>query len=183
MGRDIHVVLEKKTVGGWAFFDPDFDAFDNRYYVFFDYLDGISDPGCPPELKGKKLRSYTEKWDDQDGRTHEEGFVVWDTTERSDLYGFGYITLEKLAYETKRLNTLWVSADFLEKFHLLGGRLPEEMQVAMETFGDNNDAVGVRVVDEDDLHLRDYLNAKLKQIAKAHHLQDSELRICYAFDC
>ena len=39
---------------------------------------------------------------------------------------------------------------------------------------------------EDDLYLRDYINAgiaELEKIAAAQHLQDDELRICYAFDC
>ena len=31
MGRDIHVILEKKTADGWEFFDPGFAAYDRRY--------------------------------------------------------------------------------------------------------------------------------------------------------
>ena len=31
MGRDIHVVLEKKTAASWEFFDPGFECFDERY--------------------------------------------------------------------------------------------------------------------------------------------------------
>lgn len=71
-------------------------------------------------------------------------------------------------------------------FYELGGKLPEEMEIATEAFDEDTKAVGVRVVDEDDLYLRDYINAgiaELEKIAAAQHLQDDELRMCYAFDC
>lgn len=186
MGRDIHVVLEKKNNGNWEFFDPGFEHFDDRHYPFFDFIEEITDPGCPEELNNQQLRSRIERWNDQNGIPHETQYFLWDTTEPCYQYGFGHITLEKLAEETKKLNTMWVSTEFMEKFLLLGGRLPEEMQVVKETFDDACGAVGVRVVDEDDLHLRDFLNtgiSALRQIAAEHGLQEDELRLCIAFDC
>lgn len=186
MGRDIHVVLEKKTAAGWEFFDPGFECFDERFYPFFKFIEGIIDPGCPDELNHRQLRCQTEQWTDQNGTMHEANYYLWDTTEPCYLYGFGHATLSKLEREAGKRNTTWVSTDFLEKFHLLGGKLPEGMRVATETFDENSNAVGIHVVDEDDLRLRNYLNegiAELKRIARERHLQDDELRICFAFDC
>ena len=37
MGRDIHVVLERKTPVGWEYFDPNFTAFDGRHYCFLGH--------------------------------------------------------------------------------------------------------------------------------------------------
>lgn len=185
MGRDIHVVLEKKVAERWEFFDPEFQHFDGRYYSFFEFLGEIIDPGCPDELKNQQLRCQTERWDDQNGTVHENKYFLWDTTEPCYLYGFGHITLEKLAKEAEKLNTMWVSSEFLEKFYQLGGELPEDMQIVRGRFYDNGDTVGVRVVDEDDIHLRNYINSGidiLRQIAAKHHLQEDELRICIAFD-
>lgn len=183
MGRDIHIVLERRTASGWEFFDPDFTAFDGRYYMFFDFLTREGERGCPPELTNRQLRPYADNWvDSNPDAVHFE----WDTTKADFLYGFGYITLEDLKQKAKRMNCLWVSEEFLTAFHLLGGRLPDGMVVAMETFDDDSDAVGVRVTEADDLFLRDYINAgiaELEAIAKAHHLQDNDLRMCYAFDC
>ena len=65
MGRDIHVVLEKKTAAGWEFFDPGFECFDERYYPFFELIEGIIDPGCPDELNHQQLRCQMEQWTDQ----------------------------------------------------------------------------------------------------------------------
>ena len=31
MGKDIHIVLERKTNNGWEFFDPGFEAYDSRF--------------------------------------------------------------------------------------------------------------------------------------------------------
>jgi len=186
MGRDIHVVLEKKTADRWEFFDPGFERFDGRNYPFFEFIEEITDPGCPDELNNQQLRCQTEQWTDQSGASHEASYYLWDTTEPCYLYGFGHVTLGKLEQEVRKLNTMWVSNEFLEKFHLFGGRLPENMRVATETFDENSDAVGIRVVDEDDLRLRDFLNegiAELRRIAREHHLQEDELRICFAFDC
>ena len=117
---------------------------------------------------------------------HEANYYLWDTTEPCYLYGFGHATLSKLELEAGKRNTTWVSTDFLEKFHLLGGKLPEGMRVATETLDENSNAVRIHVVDEEDLRLRNYLNegiAELKRIARERHLQDDELRICFAFDC
>ena len=186
MGHDIHVVLEKKTAAGWEFFDPGFECFDGRHYPFFTFIEEITDPGCPEELNNQQLRHQIERWKDASGALHETSYYLWDTTEPCYLYGFGHITLKKLMYEIRKLNTMWVSTEFLETFHLLGGMLPDDMRVATETFDDDSDAVGVRVVDEDDLRLRDYVNegvAELRRIAQELHLQDDELRICVAFDC
>ena len=69
MGRDIHVILEKKTADGWEFFDPGFAAYDRRYYSFFDLLEEVAEPGCPPELDGKRLRLCSETIVDLGGET------------------------------------------------------------------------------------------------------------------
>ena len=51
MGKDIHIVLERKTNNGWEFFDPGFEAYDSRFSSFFDFLSDAGEPGCPEELK------------------------------------------------------------------------------------------------------------------------------------
>ena len=51
-------------------------------------------------------------------------------------------------------------------FYELGGKLPEEMEIATEAFDEDTKAVGVRVVDEDDLYLRDYINAGIAELEK-----------------
>ena len=184
MGRDIHVVLEKKTASGWEFFDPGFTAYDGRHYAFFDFIDEISDPGCPPELNEKKLRLYSETTIVPGGEESKTEYFIWDTTLPKYMYGFGYITLEKLVREAERYNVTWVSTDFVEAFQRLGGVFPEGMHVTAGPFDDG--AVGIRVFDEDDLRLRDYIYRgihDLRLIAEAHQLREDELRICYAFDC
>lgn len=186
MGRDIHVVLEKRNADRWEFFDPGFDLFDARNYAFFSFLEENADAGCSDELKNRQLRSCTEQWIDRAGNHQEETYYLWDTTAPCYLYGFGHITLEKLERAAKELHTLWVSAEFLEKFYLLGGTLSEGMRITEKATDADSDSVGIRVFDEDDLHLRDYIDAgisRLKQIAAEHGLQADELRICFAFDC
>ena len=186
MGRDIHVVLERKTPVGWEYFDPNFTAFDGRYYLFFDFLTKAGQRGCPAELKNRQLRPYTEHWPGRDIMGTATQIFEWDTTKPDYMHSFGYITLQDLKQKAKRLNCLWVSEEFLYMFYELGGKLPEEMEIATEAFDEDTKAVGVRVVDEDDLYLRDYINAgiaELEKIAAAQHLQDDELRMCYAFDC
>ena len=184
MGRDIHVVLEKKTADGWEFFDPGFAAYDGRYYAFFDFLDEISEPGCPSELNEKKLRLCSERTIVLGGEERSMDYYVWDTTLPKNMYGFGHITLEKLIREADRYNVTWVSADFVEIFQHLGSVFPEGMHVTTGPFDDGG--VGIRVFDEDDIHLRDYIYTgihDLRLIAAEHDLQEDELRICYAFDC
>lgn len=186
MGRDIHVVLEKKNGDRWNFFDPGFDLFDARNYAFFSFLEEIADPGCPEELKNQRLRSGTEQWVDQAGNHQEETYYLWDTTEPCCLYGFGHITLKKLAEEAQKLHTLWVSTEFLERFYLLGGKLPEGMRIAEEAANADGETVEIRVMDEEDLRLRDYIDtgiSELKRIAAEQKLPEDELRICFAFDC
>ena len=85
----------------------------------------------------------------------------------------------------KRYNALWVSTDLLDVFFLLGGTLPDEMRVADDTFDEEGEGIAVRVVEEDDLYLRDYVNAgirELQQIAGEHGLKPDELRVCFAYD-
>lgn len=185
MGRDIHVVLEKKTETGWEYLETEFTAFDYRNYPFFDFINKASERGCPPELKNRQLRPYTDYWE---GRVAGPKVIIaydWDTTEKCDLHSFGYITLDVLMVAIKRYNALWVSADFLDAFFLLGGTLPDEMRVADDTFDEEGEGIAVRVVEEDDLYLRDYVNAgirELQQIAAEHVLKPDELRVCFAYD-
>ncbi len=185
MGRDIHVVLERKTGNGWEYLDTEFTSFDYRNYPFFDFLNKACERGCPPELKNKKLRPYTNRWE---GRVAGPEVIItydWDTTERSDLHGFGYITLEALMTAIKKYNALWVSADFLDAFLLMGGLLPEGMRVADDAFDEDNEGIAIRVVEEDDLYLRDYVNTGIKdlqQIAAAYGLKPDALRVCFAYD-
>lgn len=185
MGRDIHVVLEKKTDSGWAFFDPGFTAFDGRFYAFFQFLEEISEPGCPDELKDQRLRIESLHQQDRDGERHEKPYAVWDTTKESELYGFGRVRLDRLEQASGWLNTFWVSTDFLNKFRELGGVLPEGMFLLSEEADDRKAAVGVRTADEDDLYLQDYIHegvTELKRIAREYGLRESELRVCFAFD-
>ena len=49
MGKDIHIVLERKTNNGWEFFDPGFEAYDSRLSSFFDFLSDAGKPDCPEE--------------------------------------------------------------------------------------------------------------------------------------
>lgn len=185
MGRDIHVVLEKKTANAWEYLETEFTAFDCRNYPFFDFINKASERGCPPELKNRQLRPYTDYWE---GRVAGPKVIItydWDTTEKCDLHSFGYITLEALMVAIKRYNALWVSTDFLDAFFLLGGTLPDEMRVADDTFDEEGEGIAVRVVEEDDLYLRDYVNAgirELQQIASEHGLKPDELRVCFAYD-
>ena len=184
MGRDIHVVLERKNDDGWEFFNPCFSAYDNRNYSFFDFLEEVAEHGCPPELDGKQLRLCSEKIVDLGGETRTAEHFVWDTTEPGLMYGFGYITLERLVQEADRFNVTWVSAEFIELFERLGGVLPKGMHVATGPLDDGS--VGIRVFDEDDIHLRDYIYTgihDLRLIAAEHDLRGNELRMCFAFDC
>ena len=55
-----------------------------------------------------------------------------------------------------------------------------------EAANDDGDAVGIYVMDEEDLRLQDYIDAgisELKRIAAEQKLPEDELRICFAFDC
>lgn len=181
MGRDIHVVLERKTADGWEFFDPNFKAFDHRYYPFFDFLKEISTHGCPDELTGKRLRPVNDVHDNVGAQLRH----IWDTTKKDYLFDHGYITLEQLAEEIARYNALWISSDFLEQFLLLGGSFPEGMQVSDDVLNKDADVIAVRVLEEDDIYLRDYVNEgirQLSQIASSNGLKPDELRICFAFD-
>ena len=184
MGRDIHVVLEKKTADGWEFFNPGFAAYDRRNYSFFDFLEEVAEPDCLPELDGKQLRPYITQSSKLDGDMQETEYFVWDTTEPRLMYGFGQITLEKLIRETRRFRMLWVSAEFWTMFCELGGVLPTGMYKANDPFDD--DDVGFQIVGEDEMHLRKYIRRgilDLTTIAREHQLEYSELRICFAFDC
>jgi len=185
MGRDIHVVLERKTASGWECLDAEFTAFDPRNYPFFDFLNKFSERSCPPELKNLQLRPYTNHWADR--VTGPTVFITydWDTTEKSDLHSFGYITLAALMSAIKRYNALWVSAEFLDAFVQLGGVFPDEMIVDEGVCDADEEGIIVRVVEEDDLYLRDYVNAgiaELQKIAAGHSLNFDELRVCFAFD-
>lgn len=185
MGKDIHIVLERRTNNGWEFFDPGFEAYDSRFSSFFDFLSDAGDPGCPEELKGRQLRPQTYQWRDTDGTLHEERYFLWDTTGKCEMYGFAMITLEQLEAAARRHNVMWVSADFLERFQALGGVLPEEMYLDGDAAGRDASAVGVRIADEDELYLQEYIQTgitELKRIAEKHDLQPQDLRVCFAFD-
>ena len=182
MGRDIHVVLERKTADGWEFFDPNFEAFDHRYYPFFDFLKKISIRGCPEELTGKRLRPVGDVHGDMCSPIR----YIWDTTKKDYLFDHAYTTLEQLSEGIARYNALWVSSDFLEQFLLLGGTLPDGMQVSDDAFDKDTNAMAIRTLEEDDIYLRDYVNKGIRhltQIASSNGLKPDELRICFAFDC
>ena len=101
------------------------------------------------------------------------------------MYGFATITLEQLEAAVRGHNVMWVSADFLERFQALGGVLPEEMYLDRDAAGRDASAVGIRVADEDELYLQEYIQAgitELKRIAEKHDLQPQDLRVCFAFD-
>lgn len=181
MGRDIHIVLERKTVNGWEFFDPKFRAFDHRNYPFFDFLKKISVRGCPEEFTGKQLRAV----DDIQSAPDIPIRYIWDTTKKDYLFDYAYVTLAKLSEGIAHYNALWVSPDFLEQFLLLGGTFPDGMEVADDVFSKDTGAIAIRVLEEDDIYLRDYVNNEIReltQIASAYSLKPNELRICFAFD-
>ena len=80
---------------------------------------------------------------------------------------------------------MWVSADFLEQFQALGGALPEGMYLDGDAAGRDVSAVGVRIADEDELYLQEYIQTgitELKRIAEKYGLQPQDLRVCFAFD-
>lgn len=59
------------------------------------------------------------------------------------------------------------------------------MRVDNEAFDEENEGIAVRVVEEDDIYLRDYANAGIKdllQIAAEHGVKLNELRVCFAYD-
>lgn len=185
MGKDIHIVLERKTNNGWEFFDPGFEAYDSRFSSFFDFLSDAGDPGCPEELKDRQLRPQIYQWRDADGTLHEEKYSLWDTTGKCEMYGFATITLEQLEAAAHRHNVMWVSAGFLERFQALGGVLPEEMYLDGDAADRDTSAVGIRVADEDELYLQEYIQngiTELKRIAEKHDLQPQDLCICFTFD-
>ena len=185
MGKDIHIVLERRTNSGWEFFDPGFEAYDLRFSSFFDFLSDAGDPGCPEELKDRQLRPQIYQWRDADGTLHEEKYSLWDTTGKCEMYGFATITLEQLEAAARRRGVMWVSADFLERFQALGGVLPEEMYLDGDAADRDTSAVGIRVADEDEMYLQEYIHAgitELKRIAEKHDLQPQYLRVCFAFD-
>ena len=101
------------------------------------------------------------------------------------MYGFATITLEQLEAAARRHNVMWVSADFLERFQALGGVLPKGMYLDGDAAGRDASAVGVRIADEDELYLQEYIQTgitELKRITEKHDLQPQDLRICFTFD-
>ena len=101
------------------------------------------------------------------------------------MYGFATITLEQLEAAARRRGVMWVSADFLERFQALGSVLPEGMYLDWDTAGRDASAVGVRIADEDELYLQEYIQngiTELKRIAEKRDLQPQDLRVCFAFD-
>ena len=185
MGKDIHAVLEQRTNSGWESFDPGFEAYDSRFSSFFDFLSDAGDPGCPEELKDRQLRPQIYQRRDTDGTLHEEKYSLWDTTGKCEMYDFGTITLEQLEAAARRRGVMWISADFLERFQALGGVLPEGMYLDGDAAGRDASAVGVRIADEDELYLQEYIQngiTELKRIAEKYTLQPQDLRACFAFD-
>ena len=101
------------------------------------------------------------------------------------MYGFATITLEQLEAAARRHNVMWVSADFLERFQALGGVFPDEMYLDRGAAGRDASAVGVRIADEDELYLQEYIQTgitELKRIAEKRDLQPQDLCVCFAFD-
>lgn len=101
------------------------------------------------------------------------------------MYGFATITLEQLETAARRRGVMWVSTDFLERFQALGCVLPEGMYLDRDAAGRDASAVGVRIADEDELYLQEYIHAgiaELKRIAEKRDLQPQDLRVCFAFD-
>ena len=185
MGTDIHVVLERKVHDKWEYFDSGFDAYDLRCSEFFDFLRDISHGGCPEELENKKLRPYTTMYLNRDGSSHEEHHYDWDTTEDGYMFGYGYIALDELKKKAGRRDVVWVSESFLEIFECLGGVLPEGMVVDQDIGIKGSSAVAVHVIEDDDTGVQEYIFRgiqEMQEIADAHGLQDTEIRMCFAFD-
>lgn len=185
MGRDIHVVLERKVNGQWEFFDSGFDSYDNRFSEFFDFLNNVCNDGCPEELKNKKLRLITTTHMNPDSNKSDEHYYDWDTTEDGFMFGFGYIDLADLKKKAGRLDVVWVSEAFLEVFECMGGVLPKGMVVDWDIGIEGSSAVAVHVVESEDEWLQEYIFRGIKEmqrIADDQGLQDTEIRMCFAFD-
>ena len=98
---------------------------------------------------------------------------------------FRIIRVEQLEAAARRRGVMWVSADFLERFQALSGVLPEKMYLDGDAADRDTSAVGIRVADEDELYLQEYIQngiTELKRIAEKHDLQPQYLRVCFAFD-
>ena len=57
------------------------------------------------------------------------------------------------------------------------------MQVSDDVFDKDTNAIAVRVLEEDDIYLRNYVNEGIRQlahIASSNGLKPTELRICFA---
>lgn len=185
MGKDIHVVLERKTAQGWEYFDSGFEAYDGRNHDFFEFVDDICDPGCPEELNHKRLRKESYSFVDGEGRTQVHEYFEWNTMIDDYLFGFEYITLDKLIREARRRDRVWISEEFYEAFIERGGFFPRGMHVGYGKSEYSDGTVGVEILDDYNVHLQDYIEngiRELKEIAKREHLEEDELRICFAFD-
>ena len=76
----------------------------------------------------------------------------------------------------------------MDAFYWLGGVLPEGLEITADQLDEDEtgECMIARVVEEDDLYLRDYVNTGIKnlqRIAEAHGLEPDELRLCFAYDC
>lgn len=79
------------------------------------------------------------------------------------------------------LNKVIVSEAFLEKFFEMGGKLPKGMSLTNES-----DKVYVEPLDEDELHLRDFLKyglSEFKYISRVYNVSGENIRMVFAFDC
>ena len=61
---------------------------------------------------------------------------------------------------------MWISADFLERFQALGGVLPEEMYLDGDTADRDTSAVGIRVADEDEMYLQEYIQNGITELKR-----------------
>jgi hypothetical protein len=168
MGKDIHLLTEVKQNNIWQPIEDIPESYDVRNYELYNFLENIGEGGIPEELKGKKFR-YNKEYD----------FWEYDTT-CEDLFGFTYISLENLINETKKLNKVTVSEEFLELFFELGGILPEGMSLDEDGKG-----VKVDVLDEYERYTRERIDEgikELKEIANKYNVSYNEIRLCYAFD-
>ena len=79
---------------------------------------------------------------------------------------FRIIRVEQLEAAARRRGVMWVSADFLERFQALSGVLPEKMYLDGDAADRDTSAVGIRVADEDEMYLQEYIHAGITELKR-----------------
>lgn len=170
MGKDIHIILEKKdNDGNWNFIEDKLDLFDCRSYSLFYILENyFGCRGLPEELVGKKFHYIKER-----------NQYEFDTTDE-DLFHHSYVTLLELENYYNKLNKVYVSEEFINIFLELGGILPKGM-----SFEKNNKEVYVEPIEEEDIQFQEFFKLgieEIQEIRDKYKLKSEDIRMVFAFD-